>query len=410
MAQVGTVASPAQLEKLLSTRGRDLPQPRVGDPRQAADLVSFVFGYPDSSSLPASSIAESTVRAMNNDGEWALQYGRDRGVPQLADALLAKLKKDQNIDAKNENVLITSGGSQACQLVLDLLVDPGDTVIVEAPSWMGFLYMVKNIKANAVSVPIDEDGTDVVALEAKLKELKAQGIQPKLFYTIPNFQNPSGVSTTLERRHRIAELAQEYGIIVLEDDAYHDLRFKGEPIPPIYTLDTSGSVWYTGTFSKIVGAGMRIGWLIAPADVVTKMTVLKTDGCTNVFGSHVVADWMPDHLDEHISALIDIYGRRREIMIESLGRHMPKGTTWTEPDGGFFLWVTLPEGLDASAIRPMIRERGVDFLPGETCYTDGRGKNQFRLAFSFVTDDKIDEGIQIIGEVAKGELLEVGRA
>ena len=294
MVQAATVASTSPLDDLLSIRGRDLPNPRTGDPRLAADLVSFVFGYPDASSLPASAIAEATVRAMQNDGEWALQYGKDRGVPQLVDALLAKLKKDQGISAKNENVLITAGGSQACQLVLDLLVDPGDTVIVEAPTWMGFLFMVKNLKANVVSVPIDDQGTDVDALEAKLKALKERGIRPKLFYTIPNFQNPSGVSTTLERRQRIAELAKEYGIVVLEDDAYHDLRFKGEPIAPIYTLDDSGLVWYTGTFSKIVGAGMRIGWLVAPAEVIVKMTVLKVDGCTNVFGSHVVARGIRD--------------------------------------------------------------------------------------------------------------------
>ena len=180
---------------------------------------------------------------MQNEGEWALQYGKDRGVPQLADALLAKLKKDQGIEAKNENVpdhLRWFAGLPARARSSGRSGRYGHR---RSSNWMGFLYMVNNLKANAVSVPIDEQGTDVVALEAKLKELKAQGIQPKLFYTIPNFQNPSGVSTTLERRQRIAELAQEYGIIVLEDDAYHDLRFKGEPIAPIYTLDQSGSVW-----------------------------------------------------------------------------------------------------------------------------------------------------------------------
>ena len=195
MAQ--TVAkAPSQLGSLLSTRGRDLPAPRVGDPRQAADLISFVFGYPDSATLPAQTIAEATAKAMEKDGAWALQYGKDTGAPSLVDALRAKLKRDQGIDAPRENVMLTSGGSQACQLVLDLLVDPGDTVIVEAPTWMGFLYMVNNLKAKAVGVPVDDQGTDVEALEAKLKELKADGVTPKLIYVIPNFQNPSGVSTT----------------------------------------------------------------------------------------------------------------------------------------------------------------------------------------------------------------------
>lgn len=408
MAQVVSSA-PSQLEGLLSTRGRDLPAPRIGDPRQAANLISFVFGFPDPGTLPAKSIAEATARAMEKDGEWALQYGKDTGTPWLVDALAKKLARDQGIQTTRETLMLTSGGSQACQLVLDLLVDPGDTVIVESPTWMGFLYMIDNLKANAVGVPVDDEGTDVVALEATLARLRGEGITPKLIYVIPNFQNPKGVSTTLERRKRIVELAREYGTIVLEDDAYFDLRYAGEPIPPIQTLDDSGSVWYTGTFSKIVGAGVRIGWLVAPAEVITKLAVLKTDGSTNVFGAHVVAEWIPEHLDDHIVQLRGLYQRRRDIMLDSLSRHMPEGTTWTIPDGGFFIWVTLPEGLDATAMRGMARELGVDYLPGASCTFDGSGANQFRLCYSFVTDDRIDEGIRILSEVIAGELKEQGR-
>jgi len=293
--------------------------------------------------------------------------------------------------------------------VLDFLVDPGDTVIVESPTWMGFLYMVNNLKANAVGVPVDDEGTDVVELERTLARLKSEGVTPKLIYVIPNFQNPMGVSTTLERRQRIVELAQEYGTIVLEDDAYHDLRYAGDPIPPIQTLDTSGSVWYTGTFSKIVGPGMRLGWLVAPAEVITQMSVLKTDGSSNVFGSHVIAEWLPEHLDNHIAQLKTLYARRRDMMLESLQRHMPEGVAWTVPDGGFFLWVTLPEGVDATALRAQTRELGVDFLPGATCAAPGVADNQLRLCYSFVVDDQIDGGIEIIANVVKGEIAELAR-
>jgi len=408
MASVST-AAPAHLAGLLSTRGRDLPKPRIGDPRQAADIISFVFGFPDRETLPAASIAEATRRAMENDGDWALQYGKDTGTPALVDALRAKLARDQGIEAARENVMLTSGGSQACQLVLDFLVDPGDTVIVESPTWMGFLYMVNNLKANAVGVPVDDEGTDVVELERTLDRLKSEGVTPKLIYIIPNFQNPMGVSTTLERRKRIVELAQEYGTIVLEDDAYHDLRYAGEPIPPIQTLDTSGSVWYTGTFSKIVGPGMRLGWLVAPAEVITQISVLKTDGSSNVFGSHVIAEWLPEHLDDHIAQLKTLYARRRDLMLESLQRHMPEGVAWTVPDGGFFLWVTLPEGVDATALRAQTRELGVDFLPGATCAAPGVADNQLRLCYSFVVDDQIDTGIEIIANVVKGEIAELTR-
>ncbi len=408
MASVSN-AAPAHLAGLLSTRGRDLPKPRIGDPRQAADIISFVFGFPDRETLPAASIAEATKRAMEKDGDWALQYGKDTGTPALVDALRAKLARDQGIVAARENVMLTSGGSQACQLVLDFLVDPGDTVIVESPTWMGFLYMVNNLKANAVGVPVDDEGTDVVELERTLARLKSEGVTPKLIYVIPNFQNPMGVSTTLERRQRIVELAQEYGTIVLEDDAYHDLRYAGDPIPPIQTLDTSGSVWYTGTFSKIVGPGMRLGWLVAPAEVITQMSVLKTDGSSNVFGSHVIAEWLPEHLDNHIAQLKTLYARRRDMMLESLQRHMPEGVAWTVPDGGFFLWVTLPEGVDATALRAQTRELGVDFLPGATCAAPGVADNQLRLCYSFVVDDQIDGGIEIIANVVKGEIAELAR-
>ena len=408
MAHVST-AAPAQLAGLLSTRGRDLPKPRIGDPRQAADIISFVFGFPDRETLPASSIADATRRAMEKDGDWALQYGKDTGTPALVDALRAKLARDQGIVAGRENVMLTSGGSQACQLVLDFLVDPGDTIIVESPTWMGFLYMVNNLKANTVGVPVDDQGTNVEELERTLARLKSEGITPKLIYVIPNFQNPMGVSTTLERRKRIVELAREYGTIVLEDDAYYDLRYAGEAIPPIQTLDDSGTVWYTGTFSKIVGAGMRLGWLVAPAEVITQISVLKTDGSSNVFGSHVIAEWMPEHLDEHINLLKELYARRRDLMLESLQRHMPDGVTWTVPDGGFFLWVTLPEEVDATALRAQTRELGVDYLPGATCAAPGVADNQLRLSYSFVTDDQIDAGIKIIADVVKGEIAEMAR-
>jgi len=404
------VKSPAQLGSLLSTRGSNLPNPRVGDPRKAGNITSFTFGFPDPDSLPVDTMAEATKLAVEKDPKWALQYGKTTGVPALVDALLAKLAKDQGIIAKPEQVMITSGGSQACQLVIDLLVDPGDTVLVEAPTWMGFLYMVNTIKGTCVGVPLDEQGTDVVALEAKLKELKGQGITPKLIYVIPNFQNPSGISTTLERRQRIAQLAREYGTIVLEDDAYYDLRFSGEKITPIYNLDDSGSVWYTGTFSKNLGAGIRLGWLIAPEEVILKLSVLKTDGCSSVFGSHAASEWIPQHLDGHVKKLSGIYQRRRDIMLAALEKHMPAGTTWTRPDGGFFLWVTLPEGLDAAQLLPMARERGVEFLVGSTCYADGSHKNTIRLSFSFARDEQIEPGIAVIGEIARGELKEIGRA
>lgn len=405
-----TVARPqSNLQALYSRRARDLPSPRIGDPRQSANLISFIYGFPDPGTLPKESVAAATTRALEADGEWALQYGKTTGAPCLVDALLAKLRRDQGIVAGPENVLITSGGSQAVQLALDLLVDWDDTVIVESPTWMGFLYALKNVGGKAVGVPVDDRGTDTDALKRELARLKDEGITPKFIYVISNFQNPSGISTTLERRERMVALAQEYGTLILEDDAYHDLRYAGERIPPIYTLDDSGSTMYLGTLSKIMGAGMRIGWLVASEEIVRRMSVLKVDGGTNIFGSHVAAEWMPSNLDAHIATLKELYHRRRDLMIAALERHMPEGTSWTTPEGGFFIWVTLPEGIDATSMLPQARERGIEYLPGATCYVDGTGKNQIRLSYSFARDEQIDPGIKILGEIAKGELLETGR-
>lgn len=409
MSDASTTPAASLLDSLLSTRGQDLPPPRLGDPVQAANLISFSFGFPDPSSLPVREVIEATRTALTESGEWALQYGKTTGFPGLVEQLLAKLRRDQGIVAGPENVLITAGGSQAVDLVLDLLCDPGDVVITEAPIWLGAIFAFKNLKLRPVSIPVDDEGTDVAALERELRRLRDAEIRPKFIYTVSSFQNPSGITTTLERRRRIVELAHEYQTLIFEDDAYHDLRYEGERVPPIYTLDDHGTTLYLGTFSKIMGAGMRLGWLVAAPEIIGKLSVLKIDGGTNIFASHVAAAWLPDHLDDHIATLRAVYHRRRDLMLASLARHMPDGTTWTRPAGGFFIWVTLPDGIDTNRMLPQARERGVEYLPGTTCYLDGRGGNQMRLSFSFAQDDQIDPGIKILGEIVRGELLEAGR-
>jgi 2-aminoadipate transaminase len=410
MAQAALTSSPTW-SALLSKRASDLPaRPRLDDPENQFKRISFVYGFPDGDSLPSSAVANATVRALEERGHEALQYGSATGVPRLIEALLEKLRRDQGIEAKPENVLITAGGSQAVQIVLDALIDWGDTVLTEEPTWMGALRAFKNVGAQPIPVPLDNEGTDVVALERELKRLHGEGITPKLIYLIPNFQNPTGVSTTRARRERIAELAAEYGTMVFEDDAYSDLRYAGEKIPPVYGLDRNEQTLYLGTLSKVMGAGMRIGWLLGPAAFIQKLAVLKIDGCTNVFGSHVAAEWLPEHLPAHVQELRAIYKRRRDLMLEALAHHMPAGTTWTTPEGGFFVWVTLPDGLDTGRLSVQARERGVDFLSGRQCWVSDKGDNTLRLSFSFAKDDQIDRGIAIVGEIVKGELMELGRA
>ncbi|MDP9364563.1 MAG: PLP-dependent aminotransferase family protein [Chloroflexota bacterium] len=410
MVEAESPVAPLDLRGLLSQRAADLAaKPRLGRVEDAASRISFTFGFPDPASLPAESVEAAAGRALRREGRWALQYGDTAGYRGLVDVLLAKLKRDQGIDAAPENVLITAGGSQAMALVLDAFVDRGDAILTEAPTWLGAVQAFRNVGARAVPVPVDAEGTDVVAVERELARLRAGGVQPKLIYVISNFQNPSGISTTVERRRRLIELARQHGTLILEDDAYFDLRYEGAHLPPIYALDGGGTTMYLGTFSKTMGAGMRLGWLIAAPEIVARLAALKIDGGTNVFGAHVAAEWIPAHLESHVAGLRRVYERRRDLMLAALERHMPSGTIWTRPEGGFFVWVTLPKGVDAERMLPQAKERGVEYLPGASCYADGRGGNQLRLSFSFVPDDQIEPGIRIIGEIAKGEVLEAGR-
>lgn len=398
----------APLESLISRKGRDLPGLRVGDPRASAEIISFFAGFPDRDSLPRSTVIEATRTALESEGEWALQYGHGLGNRKLAGILLDKLKRDFGIDAPPDQMLITAGASQAIGLAVEMLVDWGDTVLTEVPTWSGAVRAFQNAGATAIGIPVDEEGTDVVALEAELARLKAAGVTPKFIYTIPNFQNPTGVSTTMERRRRLVELAHAYGTFILEDDAYADLRYSGEQLPPIFTLDDHGTTLYFGTLSKTLGAGMRLGWVVAHPTLISRMAVLKVDGSTNVFGTYVAAEWIPTHLDHHIEELKAIYQRRRDIMLEELEEHFPPGTSWTRPDGGFFIWVTLPDGIDTTAMAVQARERGVEYLPGRACFVDGSGGNMLRLSFSFARDHEIREGIRILGEIIDGEIGESG--
>ncbi len=303
------------LDGLYSRRGRNVSPPRVGDPSKSIEMISFIYGFPDPESLPAGTVADAAVKALQENGKWALQYGATMGVKSLVEVLIEKLERDQGITASPENVMITAGGSQAVGLIVDLFVDWDDTVLMEAPTWMGFIWALKNVGAKQMAVPMQDDGMDMDALRDTLESLKADGVTPKMIYIIPNFQNPTGISMSLEKRKQLIELAHEFGTIIFEDDAYFDLRFSGEKIPSIYSLDPYGLTIYTATFSKTMGAGMRLGWLVAPKEVMDHLGVLKVDGGTNIFGSYVAAEWIPANLPDHLVTLREIYHQRKLIML-----------------------------------------------------------------------------------------------
>jgi 2-aminoadipate transaminase len=384
-------------QDLLSARARGAADNR-GQPAREG-VVSFVGGSPDAATLPLDGIAAATARAMRTHGEWPLQYGPAFGYEGLLDLLADKLGRAQGIACARENLLLTAGGSQALGLLCDLFLDRGDTILSEAPTWLGAVRIFKNAGVEVESVPLDEEGPRADLLEQKLADLRRRGVHPKLFYTIPNFQNPTGATTTLERRRRIVALAAEYNIAVLEDDAYFDLRFSGEKLPTLYALDGGRQVLYFGTFSKILAAGMRLGWIVADPRLIGRLGVLKADGGTSPFAAHVAHEYCKDGvLEARIEELIAAYRHRRDVMVGELTERMPEGVTWTTPEGGFFVWLTLPEGGDAVRLLPRARERGVDYLPGTAFFFDGNGNRHIRLSYSHAGDEEMARGVRLLAE------------
>ncbi len=393
------------IDELFSTRARALAGAalRVG---ALSNGISFAYGLPDPGSLPRQAIVDATARALQaEDGMWALQYGAAKGQAGLLEVLVEKLTRDQRLAVSADNLIVTNGSLQAIELIAQAFIDAGDTVLVEAPTWSGAVMVYQRVGARLVAVPTDDEGIDLEALAATLADLGGQGVRPKFLYTMPTFHNPKGVTQSLARRRRLVAIAQAHGLPLVEDDAYFDLRFRGEDLPTLYSLDGSGLVIYLGTFSKILAAGMRLGWAVAAPSVTDKLVLLKNDTGSNPFGQHIATAFARSgELRAHIDELKGVYRAKCDRMLAALERHMPAGARWSRPDGGFFVWLTLPPGVDSVDLLERSRQRGVDFLPGVACYGDGRGRDELRLAFSFVDADDIDPGLERLGQ-AIGELM-----
>lgn len=392
-----------EVQALLSERSR-LAGTTGGMSLAREGSVFFSGGFPDPARLPFEDIAAATARAMGSHGQWPLQYGPTFGFEGMLDFLVKKLAAGQGIQCTREHLLLTAGGSQALGLLCDLLLDPGDTILSEAPTWMGAVRTFANYGVEVESVPVDELGTDVDVLAAKLESLRQRGVRPKFLYVIPNFQNPLGLTTTIARRRRVVELAREYGFAILEDDAYFDLRFEGEKLPTLYELDGGERVLYFGTFSKIIAAGMRLGWIVGSPDLIARLGALKVDGSTSPFAAHVAYEYCQDgRLERRVDELISTYRQRRDQLLGELEERMPEDVSWTRPEGGFFVWLTLPEGVDARRMLPKARELGVDYSPGPIFFYDGGGERYMRLSFSYVTPEEMSRGVSILSDLIREE-------
>ncbi len=370
------------------------------------DIISFAGGLPAPEVFPVEEFQEACNRVLRDHGPIALQYGTTEGYLPLRE-MIARHTSRYGIEVTAENIMITSGSQQALDLIGKIFINRGDRILVEAPTYLGALQAWNIYGADYVTVPSDENGINTDHLEAALRA------GPKFIYVLPNFQNPTGVTIPLERRMRLVELADRYGVPVIEDDPYGQLRFEGTHIPSIVMLDEklhpkngyyTGNVIYLSTFSKTLAPGIRLAWVIAPPEVIRKMVIAKqgADLNTAMFNqivAHEVA--RGGFLDKHIRHICAVYHERRDVMLDSLEEHMPEGVHWTHPEGGLFLWVTLPESMDTVAMFKDAVAQKVAYVPGDSFFPCGGGQNTMRLNFSYASPEMINEGIARLAKVIR---------
>ncbi len=373
-------------------------------------IISFAGGLPAPEVFPLDQVTEASERILREKGPQALQYGATEGYTPLREYIVQHMAR-YGLTVTVDNVLITSGSQQALDLLGKVFINPGDRILVEAPTYLGALQAWSAYGAEYVSVPSDDNGMNTDELEGALRA------GPKFIYVLPNFQNPSGTTLALERRKRLVELAERYGVPILEDDPYIELRFEGQDLPGIAVLDgqtrpecTShycGNVIYLGTFSKILAPGLRLAWVVAPPEVIRKLVQAKqgADLHTATFNQMIAYELAhTGFLNQHIELIRDVYCKRRDVMLNAMEESFPPGVHWTHPQGGLFLWVTLPEGMDTGALLSAAVERKVAFIPGASFYPDASGINTMRLNFSNATPEKIREGIARLGEVLRDKV------
>ena len=379
---------------------------------QRPEVISFAGGLPAPEVFPLQRFEEACQRVLETNGASALQYGQTEGYEPLRQMLAHNMAR-YGIRAKVENVLITSGSQQALDLIGKLLINSGDRVLIEAPTYLGALQAFNVYGAEYVSVPIDHDGLRTDLLEGSLRS------GPKFMYILPNFQNPGGTTLSEDRRHRVVLLADKYGIPIIEDDPYGQLRYEGEHLTPLVVLDREnlrrdngysiGNVIYLSTFSKTLAPGLRLGWIVAPPEVIAKLVQLKqgADLHTSTFNQIVAYEVARDgFLDEHVKLIRQVYRERRDVMLAELKEFFPPEVTWTHPQGGLFLWVTLPEGMDCPKLFEAALKENVAFVPGDSFYprNGNEASPHMRLNFSNATPEQIREGIRRLSIAVKKQM------
>jgi 2-aminoadipate transaminase len=374
------------------------------------EVISLAGGQPDTSTFPSELLAGLMSGVAAEASARALQYSPTEGVRAVREAIVEVMAAEGTV-VDPDDVLVTTGGQQVIDLVCKTFIDPGDVIVAEAPTYPGAVPTFSAYQADVVQVEMDGDGMRVDELEATLDRLEAEGRRPKFVYTVPTFQNPGGVTLSLPRRRRLVQVAQERELLVLEDNPYGLLRYEGDPLPTLCSLDGGRFVVYLGTFSKILSPGIRIGWAVAPGPVFQKLNTGKqgVDLCSSAFSQAFIAAYFARaRWQDYVQALRALYHRRRDVMLEALAESFGPEASWTRPEGGMFVWATLPDYIDTTDLLARALRAHVAFVPGRAAYVDGRGGSEMRLNFSGSTDDAIREGVRRIGEVVREQVALYG--
>jgi len=374
------------------------------------EVISLAGGLPDTSTFPPETFAAMAQRVAAESCARALQYGPTEGLADTK-VCIAEVMAAEGMSVDGDDLIVTTGGQQVLDLVTKTLIDPGDVVVAEAPTYPGAVPVFSSYQADVVQIDVDDRGMRVDLLDEALDRLEREGRRPKFVYTVPSFQNPAGVTMSLERRHRLVEIARRRALLVLEDNPYGLLRYEGSAEPTLRSLDGGLYVMYLGTFSKILSPGIRLGWVAAPPPVLEKINLGKqaADLCTSTLSQLMVrayfeeADWR-----QYVDSLTEIYRARRDTMLDALAEFFPAEAEWTRPAGGLFIWVTLPDFIDTTDLLARALRDNVAFVPGEAAYLDGRGRSSMRLNFSGSNEDAVREGVRRIGKVVSEQVALYG--
>jgi 2-aminoadipate transaminase len=395
----------ANISRLYSDRAGKMRKSEIRELLKVAqdpEVISFAGGLPNPKSFPIEDLKGVVESVLDHHGKIALQYGTTQGVAELREILAERAHKEGINNVTPDNIIITSGSQQALDTVGKIFLNPGDIPLVGLPTYLGGINAFRSYEANLIGIPLDKDGMIIDTLEEKIKELMKDNLTPKFIYVVPTFQNPAGVVMPESRRKKLIDVANEYDLVIVEDDPYGKLHFDIPAVRPVKAFDDEGRVIYMSTFSKILSPGFRIAWTIASEELTRKMIICKQalDLCTNTFTQYIAAEFMKSgSLDLHIMKICEMYKPKRDIMMSAIENHFPDGYICNKPKGGMFAWATLPEGIDTEIMFLDALKEKVAYVHGKAFCVDGSGGRSMRLNFSYATNERIAEGIKRLGAV-----------